>query len=42
MTQGGSMRPVDSAVPVQLVAPVAGMIWQLLGGSLLLGPAAIE
>src|SRR5712691_7759555 len=41
-TQGGSIRPVDSAVPVQLVAPVVGLIVQLLGGLLLPGPAAIE
>src|SRR5437764_9157228 len=38
VTQGGSMRPVESAVPVQLVAPVVGLIVQALGASLLPGP----
>src|SRR5437868_4651240 len=42
VTQGGSMRPVESAVPVQLVAPVVGLIVQALGASLLPAPAAIE
>ena len=41
-TQGGSIRPVDSAVPVQLVAPVVGLIVHALAASLLPGPAAIE
>src|ERR1700730_8696794 len=40
-TQGGSIRPVDNLVE-QLVAPVEGDVVQLLGGSLLPGPAAIE
>src|SRR2546430_15028230 len=41
-TQGGSMRPVESAVPEQLVAPVVGLTVQELGASLLPAPAAIE
>src|SRR5437660_11636663 len=42
VTQGGSMRPVESAVPVQLVAPVVGLIVQALGASLVPGPLRIE
>src|SRR5215469_1187647 len=42
ITQGGSMRPVDSAVPVQVVAPVVALMLQTLGGLLLPGPAVIE
>src|SRR2546430_16503206 len=41
-TQGGSIRPVDKGVPVQIVAPVVGLIEHALGASLLAGPAAIE
>src|SRR5438045_6848529 len=41
-TQGGSMRPVESAVPVQVVAPVVALIVQELGASLLPGPLRID
>src|SRR5207237_8380724 len=37
-TQGGSMRPVERLV-VQLVAPVVGLIVQLLGAALVAGVA---
>src|SRR3979411_3135645 len=40
VTQGGSIRPVESAVPLQLVSPVVGEIVQLLGPSLV--PLRIE
>src|SRR4030081_1655170 len=41
LTHGGSMRPVDSMLP-HVVAPVEAEVVQLLGGSLLPAPAAIE
>src|SRR5256885_16452146 len=41
-TQGGSIRPVDKGVPVQIVAPVVGLIEHALGASLLAGPAGIR
>ena len=40
VTQGGSMRPVDSVV-VQFVVPSLGLIVHMLGGSLLLLPPAV-
>src|SRR5205823_10509400 len=38
VTHGGSMRPVDRAVPVQVVWPLLGLIVHELGELLLPGP----
>src|SRR5256885_956202 len=40
-TQGGSIRPLERTVE-QLVAPVVGLVVQLLTGSLLPGPLRID
>src|SRR5438874_8991655 len=42
VTHGGSMRPVDRAVPVQVVWPLLGLIVHELGELLLPGPDLIE